>query len=185
MSRAAQIRGAPAIGSLAALSVAQHLTRALRADPPPDFLSSPVSLAAHVAPILDFLSTARPTAVNLGAATRRLSRTLQPPLSAGKDARAIAEDLVEDGKQIAAEDVGRNKAMAKWGGDWLVERVKGEGGSGDGLNVLTVCNTGSLATSVGNVTFSCMPCAANLRYLRAGIWYRPWADHLSPRNGEA
>jgi len=122
---------------------------ALRAhDPSPDFLSSPESLAAHVTPILDFMFTARPTAVNLGAATRRLARTLQSSLSEGKDARAIAEDLIEDGRQVAAEDVGRNKAMAKWGGDWLVEEVKGKGGSGDGLNVLTVCNTGSLATSV-------------------------------------
>ena len=143
-----QIRGAPAIGSLAALSVSQHLTRALRADPPPDFLSSTDSLAAHVIPILDFIFTARPTAVNLGAATRRLSRTLQSSSKAGKDARAITEDLIEDGKLIAAEDVGRNKAMAKWGGDWLVEQVKGGGDSSDGLNVLTVCNTGSLATSV-------------------------------------
>jgi methylthioribose-1-phosphate isomerase len=148
-----QIRGAPAIASLAALSVSQHLTRALRADPPPDFLSSPESLVSHVTPILDFLITARPTAVNLGAATRRLSRTLQSSLRAGKDARAIAEDLAEDGKQVAAEDVGRNKAMAKWGGDWLVEKVKGGGGSGDGLNVLTVCNTGSLATSVRTSLF--------------------------------
>jgi methylthioribose-1-phosphate isomerase len=152
-----QIRGAPAIASLAALSVSQHLARALRADPAPDFLSSPEHFAAHVPPILDFLFTARPTAVNLGAATRRLSRTLQSSFRAGKDARAIAEDLVEDGKQIAAEDVGRNKAMAKWGGDWLVERVKGEGGSGDGgLNVLTVCNTGSLATSVRTSLSRCM-----------------------------
>lgn len=143
-----QIRGAPAIASLAALSVSQHLTRALRANPPPEFLASPQALEAHVAPILDFLVTARPTAVNLGAATRRLSRTLQSSLEAGKDAHAIAEDLIEDGGQIAAEDVGRNKVMAKWGGDWLVEEVKGKGGSGDGLNVLTVCNTGSLATSV-------------------------------------
>ena len=151
-----QIRGAPAIASLAALSVSQHLARALRAhdddDPPAaaaEFLSSPESLAAHVSPILDFLFTARPTAVNLGAATRRLSRTLRASLNEGKDARAIAEDLVEDGRQIAAEDVGRNKAMAKWGGEWLVEEVRrNKGGLGDGLNVLTVCNTGSLATSV-------------------------------------
>jgi methylthioribose-1-phosphate isomerase len=104
----------------------------------------------------------------------------------GKDARAIAEDLIEDGNQIAAEDVGRNKAMAKWGGDWLVEQVKGEGGSGEGLNVLTVCNTGSLATSVRSVPFSCMTdYGANLRYLPAGIWYSPWTYHLSSRNGEA
>jgi len=146
-----QIRGAPAIASLAALSVSQHLARALQANPPPEFLSSPQSLAAHVSPILDFLFAARPTAVNLGAATRRLSRTLQSSLEAAKDARAIAEDLVADGRQVAAEDVGRNKAMAKWGGDWLVERVKGGGAPGDGLNVLTVCNTGSLATSVSGV----------------------------------
>jgi methylthioribose-1-phosphate isomerase len=152
-----QIRGAPAIASLAALSVSQHLARALRAhndaDPPAaaaEFLSSPESLAAHVSPILDFLFTARPTAVNLGAATRRLSRTLRASLNEGKDARAIAEDLVEDGRRVAAEDVGRNKAMAKWGGEWLVEEEvrRNKGGLGDGLNVLTVCNTGSLATSV-------------------------------------
>jgi len=116
--RLCEIRGAPAIASLAALSVSQHLTRALRADnPPPAFLSSPESLAAHISPILDYLVTARPTAVNLGAATRRLSRTLQSSLRAGKDARAIAEDLIGDGRQVAAEDVGRNRAMAKWGGD--------------------------------------------------------------------
>jgi methylthioribose-1-phosphate isomerase len=94
------------------------------------------------------LFTARPTAVNLGAATRRLERTLRSSASEGKDARAIAEDLVRDGKQVAAEDVGRNRAMAKWGGDWLADEVKRKGGDGNGLNVLTVCNTGSLATSV-------------------------------------
>ncbi|KAI0266841.1 hypothetical protein BC834DRAFT_873794 [Gloeopeniophorella convolvens] len=142
-----KIRGAPAIASLAALTFSQYLSRALRASPPPDFLSSPETLAAHVNPVLDFLFTARPTAVNLGAATRRLARTLQTSVDAGKEARSIAEALVEDGKQVAAEDVGRNKAMAKWGGDWLVEEVKTKGGSGEGLNVLTVCNTGSLATS--------------------------------------
>ena len=78
-------------------------------------------------------------------------------MSAGKDTRAIAEDLVEDGRQVAAEDVGRNKAMAKWGGDWLADEVKRQGGSGEGLNVLTVCNTGSLATSVSILSSLSMP----------------------------
>jgi methylthioribose-1-phosphate isomerase len=157
-----QIRGAPAIASLAALSVSQHLARALRADPAPEFFSSSASLAAHVSSILDFLFTARPTAVNLGAATRRLSRTLQASLDAGKDARAIAEDLIDDSTQVAAEDVGRNKAMAKWGGEWLVQNVKGKGGSGDGLNVLTVCNTGSLATSVIKISSFLIRFVANV-----------------------
>lgn len=92
-----------------------------------------------------FLFTARPTAVNLGAATRRLTQTLNTSIAAGKRAPEIAHDLILEGNLIADEDVGRNKKMAKWGGDWLIERV----GDGSALNVLTVCNTGSLATSVG------------------------------------
>lgn len=53
-----------------------------------------------------------------------------------------------EGEAVAGEDVGRNMAMAKWGGEWLVGEVKKAGGEGKGLNVMTVCNTGSLATSV-------------------------------------
>jgi len=98
--------------------------------------------------MLSFLFTARPTAVNLGAATRRLTKTLQASLDTGKDARSIALDLVAEGTLIADEDVGRNKLMSKWGGDWLIEQIKQSGGSEKELNVLTVCNTGSLATSV-------------------------------------
>ena len=86
--------------------------------------------------------------MNLGAATRRLSRKLQEEIDAGKEPRAVAQELVAEAKEIDAEDVGRNKLMSKWGGEWLVERVKNAGGSGENLNVMTVCNTGSLATSV-------------------------------------
>ena len=61
--------------------------------------------------------------------------------------------MIKEGKLVADEDVGRNKGMSRWGAEWL-EREWSEGvrdgvrrGEG-GLNVLTVCNTGSLATSV-------------------------------------
>ncbi|KAI0081322.1 Methylthioribose-1-phosphate isomerase [Panus rudis PR-1116 ss-1] len=142
-----KIRGAPAIASLAALTISSHLSKALKASPEPDFLASPQLLQAHIDPILKYLYTARPTAVNLGAAIRRLQKTLQAGLDSGKDAKAIAEDLISEGKKIDDEDVDRNKKMAKWGGEWLVEQVKKQGKSGEGLNVMTVCNTGSLATS--------------------------------------
>ena len=75
---------------------------------------------------------------------------LEAGVAGGKDARAIALDLAAEGKAIDDEDVSRNKAMSKWGGEWLVSRVKKAGGSGEGLKVMTVCNTGSLATSVCN-----------------------------------
>ncbi|KAI0645676.1 eukaryotic translation initiation factor 2B [Trametes meyenii] len=145
--KAMKIRGAPAIASLAALAVADHLSRGLGSSPFPDWLGGVPALKEHVDGVLSYLYTARPTAVNLGAATRRLTKTLQAAIDAGKDPREIAQALVAEAKEIDAEDVGRNKQMAKHGGEWLVERVKSGGGSGAQLNVMTVCNTGSLATS--------------------------------------
>jgi len=142
-----KIRGAPAIASLAALTVSSYLSRALAADPPPSFLASPQDLAAHVSEHLAFLYTARPTAVNLGAATRRLSRTLDAAIAQGKSTRQVVEDLIAEGRAIDAEDVSRNKKMSANGGEWLVEQVKARGLEGTELNVMTVCNTGSLATS--------------------------------------
>ncbi|KAJ2916805.1 hypothetical protein MD484_g3604, partial [Candolleomyces efflorescens] len=140
-----KIRGAPAIASLASLTFAQTLSRALRQEPLPDYFASGEALKAHVQPLLDYLYTARPTAVNLGNATHRLTKKLNDAIAANEDARTIAQGLIEEGKLIAGEDVGRNKAMAKWGGDWLISRVQPS--TGKTLNVLTVCNTGSLATS--------------------------------------
>ncbi|KAK2464248.1 hypothetical protein APHAL10511_003705 [Amanita phalloides] len=139
-----KIRGAPAIASLAALSVSYHLTRAVHTSPAPDFLASPAALKSHILPILSYLFTARPTAVNLGAATRRLEKALNDSVAAGRSASEIARNLISEGNAIADEDVGRNKTMSKWGGEWLIKQATSEG---SGLNVLTVCNTGSLATS--------------------------------------
>ena len=151
-----QIRGAPAIGALASLSIATTLSSAVKATPRPEFLATPSALEAYIAPQLDYLFTARPTAVNLGAATRRLAKLLsqavtahqqQPePRTADADAAlAIANDLIAEAKLIGGEDKAQNIAMSKLGGDWLHKRIAG---SGEYLNVLTVCNTGSLATSV-------------------------------------
>lgn len=115
----------------------------------PDYLLSLDAFKAHIDGILAFLYTSRPTAVNLGAATRRLTKTLNQGIADLKSPRAVAQDLVEEAKAVADEDVGRNKQMSKWAGDWLVDQVHKQGlDASGGLNVLTVCNTGSLATSV-------------------------------------
>jgi len=141
-----QIRGAPAIASLAALTFAANLSKALETSPTPPFLSSPEALQAHVTPILDYLYTARPTAVNLGAATRRIARKFQSSKDAGKDTIAIARDLVAEARLVSDEDYSRNMKMATYGGSWLVAFHALS--AAETLNVLTVCNTGSLATSV-------------------------------------
>lgn len=176
---APQIRGAPAIASLAALSLAFHLSDSLVANPSPDFLASPEALKTHVEGILSFLSTARPTAVNLGAATRRLGNDLHASFTSGADTRAIAEKLIATGKLIADEDIGRNKEMSMLGGDWLLNRV---GNNEGGLNVLTVCNTGSLATSVCTCEFSHL---FILNSSMIGIWYRIRLNHVPSRVWQA
>jgi methylthioribose-1-phosphate isomerase len=146
-----QIRGAPAIASLAALTFARELTIALSAtegETTPEWLGSAQALKNYVAPTLEYLNTARPTAVNLGQAMRRLKAVLDAGVEAGKDARTIAEELVKTGHAVADEDVGRNREMAKHGAEWLIERVEKSEGQKRKLRVMTVCNTGSLATSV-------------------------------------
>ncbi|KAG6837501.1 S-methyl-5-thioribose-1-phosphate isomerase [Arthromyces matolae] len=143
-----KIRGAPAIASLASLSLSYHLTEALEASPQPDFLDSPQALKAHVEPILDFLFTARPTAVNLGAATRRLRKSLASSLTSSEgDVLSITKALIAEGHLIADEDVGRNKEMSKWGGEWLLSLV-GPERSANGLNVMT-----GYGTALGLITY--------------------------------
>lgn len=134
----------------------------MRESSSPDYLLSLDSLKTHIDRILSFLYTARPTAVNLGVATRRLAKTLNDGVAALKNPREIAQDLVEEAKAVADEDVGRNKQMSKWAGNWLLERVRKQSlDASRGLNVLTVCNTGSLATSVC-LSISLLPLTGDL-----------------------
>jgi methylthioribose-1-phosphate isomerase len=133
---------------LAALSLASYVSSSLSQTPRPDYLASPEAFRAHIQPLLDYLYTARPTAVNLGVATRRIEGVLNAAIAANKSVEKIAQDVIEEGRRVNDEDVGRNKSMAKWGGEWLIEQVKAQGGTQERLNVMTVCNTGSLATSV-------------------------------------
>ena len=170
-----QIRGAPAIATLASLSFAANLESEVDKPSPAAFLDSPDALRSHVVPILDFLYTARPTAVNLGTAIRRLKKVLEGSASAGKDVHTITRDLIAEAHLIADEDVGRNKEMSKFGGEWLVEQIKGSGGSGEGLNVLTVCNTGSLATSVRALLHSSMK---HRSQMKPGLWNGIGIDYL-------
>lgn len=65
------------------------------------------------------------------------------------DARDLAVALVKEARAVHEEDLGRNKEMGRHGADWLAREVEKEGEAASNLNLLTVCNTGSLATSVG------------------------------------
>jgi methylthioribose-1-phosphate isomerase len=125
--------------------VAQLVTRDLTlADPTPAYLTDSAELKKKLDATLDFLNTARPTAVNLGTAVRRLKNKLNTSIGEAKEPRIIAHEVVLEARAIHDEDLQRNKDMAKWAADWILNHHDIQ----SGVNVLTVCNTGNLATSV-------------------------------------
>jgi len=163
--------------------VASYVSASLTQDPRPDFLASPLELSNHIKPLLDHLFLARPTAVNLGAALDQIRKVLDAGVESNSPVEQVAQDVIKTGRAVHEIDVGQNKAMGKWGGDWIVEAVKKSGGSGEGLNLMTVCNTGGLATSVSS--FHCH--YVDGRYgavgtdrvpFRAGLRNRTWGHNL-------
>jgi len=144
-----KIRGAPAIASLAALSVASYLSRGSKAAPRPPYFGSLELLEEHVTPILDHLYTSRPTAVNLGSAITRLKQVLNNAKLTNASVEETVQGLILEGRAVADEDVGRNKTMGRLGAEWILKNAeKKQQDMSTGVNILTVCNTGSLATSV-------------------------------------
>ncbi len=119
-----EIRGAPAIGAAAGMGMA---------------LAALESKAKTKSDLIDFLEKAaetlntRPTAVNLTWATARM---LEVAKSTDGTADEIVQRLVEEGKEIAEEDVRMSRAM----GEQALSLIK------PGYTIQTICNAGSLAT---------------------------------------
>lgn len=118
------VRGAPAIGIAAAWGVV------LAANNLPGSID-PEVVPMALAPVLEKLNAARPTAVNLAWALRRMRDVLD---ASGPDFR---ERLRQEAADIEAEDLAANRRMGQLGAALI----------GQGSGVLTHCNTGSLATS--------------------------------------
>ncbi|KAJ9123374.1 hypothetical protein QFC22_001573 [Naganishia vaughanmartiniae] len=151
-----RIRGAPAIASLAALTISLILSRRLKS-PAADLIPATSASAYSLAPlstssrlsewvnsVVDHLQSSRPTAVNLSEAMNRIRSTLTA--YSGDSAEELAKQVIETCQAVHANDLERNKQMSKLGADWLFERRAKDGKKK--LKVMTVCNTGSLATSV-------------------------------------
>lgn len=120
------IRGAPAIGIAAAMGIAVGAQK-IKAKDFDEFYK-----ALH--PIFSTMLSTRPTAVNIEWAINRLKKLLisNKELSIEK----LKTLLLDEANNILAEDVKTNKAIGRWG----VQFIK------DGDTIITHCNAGSLAT---------------------------------------
>ncbi|MBS3753215.1 MAG: S-methyl-5-thioribose-1-phosphate isomerase, partial [Anaerolineales bacterium] len=119
------VRGAPAIGAAAAFGLALAAFKS-SADSVSG-LRDDLERAAGV------LERARPTAVNLSWALKRVLKNTED-VKGGVD--ALREAVLEEAQRIADEDVEINKRMAENGAK-LIE---------DGDTIIHHCNTGALAT---------------------------------------
>jgi len=121
--RAMRVRGAPAIGAAGAYAVALAAREA--ATDPATFQDRLEEAAREIA-------SARPTAVNLRWAVRRVLGRVEVDQSPEANASAI----LQEAHRIAEEDVEANRRLSQIGAAMIRH----------GERILTLCNTGSLAT---------------------------------------
>ncbi len=92
---------------------------------------------------MQYLRTSRPTAVNLFVATDELSKAVNTYLAAeNATAISVIDQFVAAAEKMLADDVNTNKAIGAHGAKRILEIV-----GRPKIRVLTICNTGSLATA--------------------------------------
>ena len=128
------VRGAPAIGCVAAygLVLAVHEKK----------IEDSAQLQSFIYSAAQTLVSSRPTAVNLSWALERMkltlrAQTLAAPRTEREKVKRIREVLEKEADKIYGEDLAANLAMAELGAKLIASNSV----------VMTICNTGSLATS--------------------------------------
>ncbi|KAL2002093.1 hypothetical protein VTN02DRAFT_654 [Thermoascus thermophilus] len=138
-----RVRGAPAIAIVAALALAAELHTLIAQDK-----LSPVAEEVQVFIVekLRYLVTSRPTAVNLSDAAHKLRLIVEAQArEKGSTGRSVAAAFFKAAEQMLASDLDDNKKIGHYGAKWIVENALRPGKPK--VNILTHCNTGSLATS--------------------------------------
>lgn len=137
-----QVRGAPAIAIVAALSVAVCLTRCNAKGADPAMLGPNMTGSGLICHNLNHLVTSRPTAVNLSDAAKKLQAVVRhAEAQAGATNISINEAYIQAAEQMLVDDIHDNEGIGKFGADWILRhtRLVYPGGK---LSVVTHCNTG-------------------------------------------
>jgi methylthioribose-1-phosphate isomerase len=121
-----RIRGAPAIGIAAAMGVALG-AQDIKAESFEGFVKD-------LETIFDVMLSTRPTAVNIKWAMERMKSLLIRKRDESVD--ILKKLLIDEANRILEEDVEVNKAIGRWGAEFIK----------DGNTILTHCNAGALAT---------------------------------------
>lgn len=151
-----QVRGAPLIAVVSALGLAAEVEsrRSSNGTSAGDDAKrrkigeSASEAAAWLRERMAYLRTSRPTAVNLSNAMEELEKVVAAAeAAAGGAPGPVYEAYTSAAERMLAEDVAANRAIGEAGADAVLAAMGRNGREGKGARVLTICNTGSLATA--------------------------------------
>jgi 5-methylthioribose kinase len=136
--RSMQVRGAPLIAIVAALGLAVEAHERNVAGS----AGSSSEAAAFLLKCMEHLRTSRPTAVNLFVAMDELKVVVETAAKEKADGSAVYLAYIEAAETIFEKDVKTNKSIGDHGAKRILELTGRKK-----IRVLTICNTGSLATA--------------------------------------
>lgn len=138
--RSMQVRGAPLIAITAALGLAVDVHNRRQ-----EFGDNKEATIDFLIKSMDYLRTSRPTAVNLFTAMDELTKLVREDADNADitTGEPVIEHFVLAAEKIFADDIQTNRAIGNHGAKRILELVPHR----DRIRVLTICNTGSLATA--------------------------------------
>lgn len=138
-----RVRGAPAIAITAALGIAVAATKKL-----PE-LTSAQEAKEFLLKATQYVGTSRPTAVNMFNAIKKLDKIVEDASATeGATAQSIVGAFVKESERMFQEDIDFNTGIMKHGADFIENLVKSKfPGDEEKINIVTICNTGALATA--------------------------------------
>lgn len=148
-----RVRGAPAIGVAAAYAIALGAKASAATDAE--------AFKREIRQIAGEVAAARPTAVNLAWAVKRMLGVLERPGNVAQ----LRQALVEEATRMHKEDVATNRGIGSSGASLIP----------NGGTILTHCNAGSLATAGYGTALGVMRSARN-----AGKNFRVMATETRP-----
>ncbi|KAH8693511.1 Methylthioribose-1-phosphate isomerase [Talaromyces proteolyticus] len=138
-----RVRGAPAIAIVAILSLAVELRTLLDSE---KLSTSSQEVTSFITERLHYLVTSRPTAVNLADAARKFEAVVnEHAAKVDSTGPSVLEAYFQEAERMLANDLSDNQSIGAHGSKWILDQALLQGKTI--VNVLTHCNTGSLATS--------------------------------------
>lgn len=162
-----QVRGAPAIAIVGAFAIAVDTHSSLNTN----------RLVKELLDQIDYLVTSRPTAVNLSNACNELKELISKQFTASNVVdKAVFTAIYDYAVALHEDDLSNNFKIGDNGVKYISETLKAQNFKGP-FSIVTVCNTGSLATSGHGTALGIIRSAHNQLKEAGGDF---WLEHVYP-----